>query len=63
MFTYSYLYVIILGDKSLNLKSFDPLDIKKLHISRGDDSPVRIDLMLSNGQGYGLKTANFTKMV
>ncbi|XP_073822894.1 protein takeout-like [Musca autumnalis] len=50
------------GDDSLNLKQIDPLFLKKVRIHQAEDSPVNVDLILTNNSLYGWKTAKIQKV-
>lgn len=52
----------ILGDNSINLSQVDPLTPNKIRISQGSDSPVNIDIVLTNNKIYGASNAVVTKV-
>uniref|UniRef100_A0A1A9WGV9 Uncharacterized protein n=1 Tax=Glossina brevipalpis TaxID=37001 RepID=A0A1A9WGV9_9MUSC len=50
------------GDNSINLPPVDPLLPTKIQISQGADSPVNIDIALTNSKIVGLSKALTTKV-
>uniref|UniRef100_D3TQK8 Takeout n=1 Tax=Glossina morsitans morsitans TaxID=37546 RepID=D3TQK8_GLOMM len=50
------------GDNSINLSQVDPLIPNKIHINQGTDSPVNIDIVLTNNKIYGTSNAVVTKV-
>ncbi|KAH8358931.1 hypothetical protein KR093_003375, partial [Drosophila rubida] len=44
------------GDAGLDLVKLEPLAINRLRIQKGKESPINIDLVLTNNNVYGLKT-------
>lgn len=50
------------GDDSLNLKQIDPLFLENVRIHQAADSPVNIDLKLTNNSVHGWKTAKVVKV-
>uniref|UniRef100_A0A1A9ZDH2 Uncharacterized protein n=1 Tax=Glossina pallidipes TaxID=7398 RepID=A0A1A9ZDH2_GLOPL len=50
------------GDNSINLSEVDPLTPNKIHINQGSDSPVNIDIVLTNNKIYGASNAVVTKV-
>ncbi|XP_065371541.1 uncharacterized protein LOC135963553 [Calliphora vicina] len=50
------------GDKSINLVKIDPLEVKKISMKQGAESPVNIDLTFTNSNIYGLSNAKVTKV-
>uniref|UniRef100_A0A1B0BD96 Haemolymph juvenile hormone binding protein n=1 Tax=Glossina palpalis gambiensis TaxID=67801 RepID=A0A1B0BD96_9MUSC len=49
------------GDNSINLSQLDPLMPNKIRINQGTDSPVNVDVILTNNKIYGLSNAVATK--
>lgn len=50
------------GDSSINLVKIDPLEVKKISIKQGAESPVNIDLTFINSNIYGLSNVKVTKV-
>lgn len=50
------------GRSDINLAPIDPLHVDEVNIAQGAQSPVNINLKLSDLEGYGLSTANVTKV-
>ena len=50
------------GDGSINLVKLDPLEVNKIVMKQGADSPVNIDLVFTKNNIYGLKSAKVTKV-
>uniref|UniRef100_A0A1A9UNH9 Uncharacterized protein n=1 Tax=Glossina austeni TaxID=7395 RepID=A0A1A9UNH9_GLOAU len=51
-----------IGDNSINLSQVDPLIANKIHINQGSDSPVNINVVLTNNKIYGTSNAVVTKV-
>uniref|UniRef100_A0A1A9WGV8 Lipid-binding serum glycoprotein N-terminal domain-containing protein n=1 Tax=Glossina brevipalpis TaxID=37001 RepID=A0A1A9WGV8_9MUSC len=49
-------------ENSINLVPMDPLSPKKIQLSQGDDSPVNIDITVTNSKIHGLRNAVATKV-
>ncbi|XP_061390855.1 uncharacterized protein LOC133326193 [Musca vetustissima] len=50
------------GDESMSLKQIDPLLLGTVRIQQGEDSPVNVDLILTNNSVHGWKTAKVVKV-
>ncbi|TMW50183.1 hypothetical protein DOY81_004742 [Sarcophaga bullata] len=50
------------GDGSINLVKLDPLEVNKIVMKQGADSPVNIDLVFTKNNIYGLKSAKVVKV-
>lgn len=50
------------GDASISLIRIDPLEIKKIYIKQGAESPVNIDLEFNQNKIYGLRNSKVTKL-
>lgn len=50
------------GDGSINLVKLDPLEVNKVAMKQGADSPVNIDLVFTKNNIYGLKSAKVIKV-
>lgn len=51
------------GRRDINLVPIDPMQIDEVNIVQGERSPVNINLNFRKLKGYGLSTANVTKVV
>ncbi|KAI8120791.1 Protein takeout [Lucilia cuprina] len=50
------------GDSSINLVKIDPLEVKKISIKQGAESPVNIDLTFTNSNIHGLSNTKVVKV-
>lgn len=50
------------GDRNINLLPLDPLDIPRIHIEQGEESPVNVVLIFTNNTIVGLRDFEFYKI-
>lgn len=61
---YGYIMFVFVsvGDDGIGLSKIDPLFIKSLQVSRGEESPVNINCRVANAVAVGANTLKFIKM-
>lgn len=45
----------------MNLPQLYPLKVESVHLEQGEESPVSLDLKLSNNNLYGIETGTLVK--
>lgn len=50
------------GNRNINLLPLEPLDIPKIHIEQGEESPVNVVLVFKNNTIIGLQDFEFYKI-
>ncbi|XP_055327031.1 protein takeout-like [Sitodiplosis mosellana] len=50
------------GDRNINLLPLDPLDIPRIHIEQGEESPVNVVLIFTNNTIVGMRDFTFYKI-
>lgn len=50
------------GNRPINLLALDPMDIPRIYIKQGAESPVNVELIFTNNQLIGVKNCAFYQM-